>query len=71
MTFKDFLGNELSLGDEVVFVQQNYRNYLRGHIVAFTPKNVRVSFIGDSRYPSSINEILQQDSQLIKVMKND
>jgi hypothetical protein len=60
---KDLLGNELNIGDEVLFVRQNYRDFLRGGIVAFTPKFVRVSYAqGDD-----VNEILQHASQLIKI----
>jgi hypothetical protein len=60
---KDLLGNELNIGDGVVFIQQGYRNYLRGIVVAFTPKFVRVSYAqGDD-----VNEILQHASQLIKI----
>jgi hypothetical protein len=29
---KDFLGNVIEVGDEVVFMQKNYRNFMRGKI---------------------------------------
>jgi hypothetical protein len=61
---KDYLGNVLSVGDEVVFVQQNYRNYLRGTIITFTPKFVRISWTTGS----ATQQILQTGSQLIKVV---
>ena len=64
LTVKDYLGNVLSVGDEVVFVQQNYRNYLRGTITAFTPKFVRITWTTGS----DTQQILQTGSQLIKVV---
>lgn len=37
---KDFLGRDLNLGDEVVFVQLNYRNLLKGTIVKTTKQMI-------------------------------
>lgn len=34
----DFLGNELQLDDEVVFIQLGYRNLLNGKIIKMTDK---------------------------------
>jgi len=40
----DFLGNKLIVGDEVVFVQLDYRNLLRGEIksISETGKTVMI-----------------------------
>lgn len=40
---KDFLGNELFVGDEIVFVQLSYRNLLKGIIKEITPKTILIS----------------------------
>lgn len=41
---KDFLGNELAIGDVVIFPEPKYRNLRRGKIIAFTPKKVRIEY---------------------------
>lgn len=40
---KDFIGNDLQIGDEVVFVQLSYRNLLRGKIKNITEKTILIS----------------------------
>ncbi len=60
---KDFLGEALAIGDEVVFVLQGYREFRRGTIYAFTPKNVRIKYHGFA-------EILQHPTQVIKVIQH-
>jgi len=40
---KDFLGNLIGVGDEVVFVQLGYRNLVRGTITKITPKTLTIS----------------------------
>jgi len=39
---KDFLGKELQIGDSVVVVVPNYREFVLAQIVAFTPKKVHL-----------------------------
>jgi len=39
---KDFLGQELQVGDEIVFVQLGYRNLLKGKIASITPKTLMI-----------------------------
>jgi len=41
---KDFLGQELELGDTVVTTAKNYRLLVKATIVAFTPKQVRLEY---------------------------
>jgi hypothetical protein len=43
-TFKDFFGQELAIGDEVVFCSQGYRQMKIGRIEKFTPKRVTVRY---------------------------
>jgi len=40
---KDFLGNELAVGDYVVLSQSNYVGLQFGKVLKFTPKNVTVA----------------------------
>lgn len=40
---KDFLGNELQVGDNVVFVQLGYRNLCKGVISKMTPKTIMIT----------------------------
>jgi hypothetical protein len=65
---KDFLGRTLEVGDNVIFITPNYRDYTTGTIVAFTAKNVRVEFKCSYRV-NSTELILQAPSQLIKYEK--
>lgn len=39
---KDFLGQELQVGDEIVFVQLGYRNLFKGKIASMTPKTLMI-----------------------------
>ena len=41
--YKDFLGNELQVGDRVVFMQINYRNFLVGTIKKLSPKKATIT----------------------------
>jgi len=40
---KDFLGNDINVGDEVVFVELGYRNLLRGQIIRISHKTCIIS----------------------------
>lgn len=64
---RDFLGEELSEGDSVVFIEPSYRSLYRGVIERITPKKVRLSYtrggpvIEDRvtyRFPSEVMKIL-------------
>lgn len=39
---KDFLGNEITIGCAVVFVQLDYRNLLKGTVKQITPKTILI-----------------------------
>ena len=41
---KDFLDREVQVGDEVIIVEPHYHNLIRGLIVKFTPKGVKVKY---------------------------
>lgn len=39
---KDFIGNELQIGDRVAYARNPYSNLMQGIVVEFTPKKIRV-----------------------------
>ena len=41
---KDFLGQEISIGDTVVLTAPEYRHFVKAKVIQFTPKKVRVEF---------------------------
>jgi hypothetical protein len=43
---KDFLDQELSIGDNVIIITPNYRDFTLAQVIKFTAKNVRVKFNG-------------------------
>jgi hypothetical protein len=59
---KDFLGKELSVGDDVVFMQIGYRNFLTGTIHKLNKVKATISH-GDKK-------TIQFYSQIIKITKN-
>ena len=62
MSKRDFLGQELNLGDYVIFMKQHYREFGMGKIIKFTPQKVRVKW-GTHDWA----ELLQTADQLVKV----
>lgn len=65
MGHKDFMGQELAIGDTVVFIVPNYRELVKGTVVRFTDCFAVITYIRP-RYttPSSIK---QTGEQLVKV----
>ena len=62
MSKRDFLNQELNLGDYVIFMRQHYREFGMGKIIKFTPQKVRVKY-GNHDWL----ELLQTADQLVKV----
>jgi len=60
---KDFLGQELKIGDDVIIITPNCRDFTLAKVVKFTTKNVRVAY-GD--LDGNI-ELLQHSRQLVRV----
>lgn len=60
---KDFFGRPLEVGDVVAFMRTDYRDFVRGHIVDFTAKKVRIGF--DDQY-RQYEETLRFPSEVIK-----
>jgi hypothetical protein len=47
---KDFLENDLNIGDVVVTTPKNYRGLVKATILSFTPKKVHVSYMNTWNY---------------------
>lgn len=50
---KDFIGQELEIGDYVALMQPNYRNMVLGKVEKFNPKMIKVSYTGYNKYEST------------------
>lgn len=61
---KDFLGNELQVGDDVILIEQGYRNFIKGKIVRETPFYFFIKYLDYDKYRE---EIKQKGYQLIKI----
>ena len=65
---KDFLGNELSVGDKVITIIPNYRGLVLATVIKFTPKKVRVSYKNTWNYRDGYyTELIQDPCQLVKM----
>ena len=62
---KDYVGNELAVGDEVILVMPRYREFVKGKIIKMTEKTVFLKYV-DGNYEY---EVKQTPRQLIKVVK--
>lgn len=66
---KDFIDQQLEVGDRVVCTAQRYHELIKGTIVKLTPRFVRVKV--DKEYENWYNsgEALKAPNQLIKISK--
>lgn len=71
MAFLDFQGVELNVGDTVIFTAPSYRSLVRGTIVSFTAKKVRVSYRNTWNYglPGMELEYLAEASFLVRAVQ--
>ena len=60
----DFLGNEIKVGDEVCFIDRNYKQFHRGIIDSISPQKVTIKC--DSIYKGKTT---RYKDQIIKVNK--
>jgi len=61
---QDFLGNELNVGDDVVFMRLNYRSFAKGTIRSLTPK---MAHITHEYLSGSGTESKQFHDQIVKI----
>ena len=64
---KDFLDNDLGIGDKVVFIKPGYRDFSTGTIIRFTKYFV---IIEKDKGDYHAKTIRQEPTQLIKVIKD-
>lgn len=63
---KDYLGNDLFVGDEVVFMQIRYRGLMKGVIKSLSPKK---AVIAPERTNVGGTESIQFHDQIVKIVK--
>lgn len=64
---KDFLGKELSVGDEVVWIHPGYREYDKAKVLRFTKCYVIIERIRKYHDGQTTEEVKQKSEQLIKI----
>lgn len=68
---KDFIGNELEVGDKVIFIAPNYRHYAKGIVQRFTKETVVIEYTNTWNYiKGSAMTIKQIPSQVIKAIEH-
>ena len=63
----DYLGQELHVGDTVVFEELKYRHFETGIIAKITPKKVRIEYTSKKWGYESEYVTYQEPKQVIKV----
>ena len=63
----DFLGEEIKVNDEVVFMQRGYRNFLRGIIIRMSDKTVLIEHQHPGISGTYLTTTKQFYDQIIKV----
>lgn len=60
---KDFIGQEVKVGDKVVCLEKGYNNLVKATVTKITPQNIKV------KYPkwNSDYEVLRSRIQFVKV----
>lgn len=66
---KDFLGNELNIGDIIICNDKKYSNLIVAKIVKFTPKGLKAIY-QNNLYNHLITSIFSS-SQVIKLLQNE
>ena len=61
---EDYLGNELNIGDTVVFMQIGYRGLMKGEIVSMSAQKAKIKHPPTNTYKK---ESIQFYNQMIKV----
>lgn len=62
---KDFLGNVIQEGDQVVYARKGYRTFQVGKIMNITPTGTRI-LTGETRYDGSEKTFFQTFDQIVK-----
>jgi hypothetical protein len=66
---KDFIGQELSIGDTVVTTPKHYRGLVKAVIISFTPKQVRVLYKNTWNFVVGVDEYyLTYPNSVVKII---
>lgn len=57
---KDFLGNELNVGDEVAYFSPHYRTFQRGNITKISPKVLYIEKYKTKDYTQTFRQFHEQ-----------
>lgn len=69
---RDFLGNELKLGNSVIVSKLNYQDLVKAKIVAFTPTKIHIEYntiFGVTSYPCEPEFLVLYNEQPFEVLK--
>jgi len=67
---RDFNNVELEIGDTVIFITPNYRDFTKGVILNFTEKTINIEYTNTWNYSDGfIKKIKQSPHQVIKVIQ--
>lgn len=61
---KDFIGQELSVGDVVVVAPKGYRGLIKATVNGFTPKNVKLVYFD---HCNRIEDYLVSPNSVVKI----
>lgn len=65
---KDFLNNELAVGDKVVCLEKDYKNLIRATVVKLTAKMIFVEFTRKAYPDRMVTETVKRFSdQVVKI----
>lgn len=71
MQHTDKLGNQLYLGDKVVFIAPGYRTLVVGEIITFNKSMITIEYVNDWNYCDGRTETLRQKpDQVIKIKES-
>ena len=64
----DFLGNEINVGDKVIFEAPRYRDFVIGKVISKSPKTCQVEFLNTLNNSKGFVDVFRQFyGQLIKL----
>lgn len=66
---KDFLGNEIKLGDVVITNDIHYRDFVKGEIIKINDKTISIKLKYES-YIKRVNDITRRFPSQVVVIKN-
>lgn len=62
--YKDFMGQELAIGDTIAFIPNHYRELTRGKIVKLNPKKATIEY--NCRFGTGVDKTYREYSAIVK-----